>query len=97
MVSNTKYVLGVLAAAAAGAVVGYIWAQEEDTPLGQRLKQTVGDWANQALEALKNRSDEGLNPEDNSQNRAYVLRDRAEEAEEEFRERIEFGFSRKEY
>jgi hypothetical protein len=96
MVSNTKYFTSVLAAAAVGTLAGYLWAQEENTPLGQRIKRTLGNWAGRTLDDLDRRSGE-INPDaDDWKREAGELRSRAEEAEEEFRERIEFGFSRRE-
>ena len=97
MVSNTKYLTSVLAAAAVGALAGYLWAQEEHTPLGRRVKQALGNWAGRTLGEADRRSGE-MNPDaDDWRREDTELRSRAEEAEEEFRERIEFGFSRRDF
>jgi len=52
MTSNTKIILGLLAAAAAGAAMGVLLAPEKGSDLRQKIKDTVDEWANDLSELL---------------------------------------------
>ena len=47
MTTNTKIILGIAGAAAAGAVIGLLLAPEKGTHLRKRLSEKVYDWADQ--------------------------------------------------
>jgi gas vesicle protein len=52
MTSNTKIILGLLAAAAAGAAVGVLMAPEKGSDLRRKIKDTVDEWADDLSELL---------------------------------------------
>ena len=47
MSSTTKIVLGMMAAAAAGAAIGILFAPEKGTELRKRIKDNVNDWVDE--------------------------------------------------
>jgi gas vesicle protein len=52
MTSNTKIILGMLAAAAAGAAIGVLLAPEKGSDLRQRIKTKVDDLMDDIAELL---------------------------------------------
>ncbi len=44
MTTNTKVLLGIIGAAAAGAVVGMLLAPEKGTDIRKQMKDTAKDW-----------------------------------------------------
>jgi hypothetical protein len=92
MVSNAKYIMGVLTASAIGAVVGYIWAQEEHTPLGQQIKRRVGDLADKAVDSIQHSLAGTEEPLQQVENKAYEMKGRVEQATSDFQSRLEGGF-----
>ena len=52
MTSNTKIILGLFAAAAAGAAVGIMLAPEKGSELRRKIKETVDEWADDLSELL---------------------------------------------
>jgi len=52
MTSNTKIILGLLAAAAAGAAMGVLMAPEKGSDLRRKIKDTVDEWADDLAELL---------------------------------------------
>jgi gas vesicle protein len=77
--TNTKLVLGILGAAAAGLVIGMLIAPEKGTDLRRNLKQTADDW----VDELSNWVGKGKEYIDEVRNRASEevssLQDQAEE------------------
>lgn len=47
MTTSTKVLLGIIGAAAAGAVIGMLIAPEKGSDMRQRVKDTANDWATQ--------------------------------------------------
>ncbi len=47
MTTSTKVILGIVSAAAAGAVIGLLLAPEKGTDLRKRLSHKAYDWADQ--------------------------------------------------
>lgn len=45
MTSSTKVVLGIIGAAAAGAVIGMLLAPEKGSDIRQKVKDAANDWA----------------------------------------------------
>ena len=45
MTSTTKVILGIVGAAAAGAVIGMMLAPEKGSDIRQRVKYAANDWA----------------------------------------------------
>ncbi len=47
MTTSTKVILGLIGAAAAGAIIGMLVAPEKGSDMRQKVKDTASDWANQ--------------------------------------------------
>jgi gas vesicle protein len=45
MTSSTKVVIGIIGAAAAGAVIGMLLAPEKGSDIRQKVKDAANDWA----------------------------------------------------
>lgn len=45
MTTQSKVVLGILSAAAAGVVIGLLIAPEKGSEMRKRIKKTAGEWA----------------------------------------------------
>lgn len=45
MTSSTKVILGIIGAAAAGAVIGMLLAPEKGSDIRQKVKDAANDWA----------------------------------------------------
>lgn len=54
MTNNSKVVLGVAAAAAAGAVIGMMFAPEKGSDIREKLRETANNFASDLLDALQN-------------------------------------------
>jgi gas vesicle protein len=52
MTSTTKIVLGLLAAAAAGAAIGVLIAPEKGSDLRKRIKTKASEWADELSDLL---------------------------------------------
>ena len=52
MTSNTKIILGLLAAAAAGAAAGVLLAPEKGSDLRRKIRESVEEWADDLSELL---------------------------------------------
>ena len=69
MTTSTKVILGIIGAAAAGAVVGMLLAPDKGSELRKKVKDTANDWAHQLadlfaegkaeLQKMKNRASSG--------------------------------------
>ena len=58
MSKNSNVVLGIITAAAAGAVIGMLFAPERGTELRDKVRGTVNDFASDLLDALKQKRDQ---------------------------------------
>lgn len=52
MNSTSKFLITVIGAAAAGAVLGLLLAPEKGTDLRQKIKSAANDWADQLLDLV---------------------------------------------
>lgn len=52
MNSTSKFILSVLGAAAAGAVIGMLVAPEKGTELRQKIGNAANDWADQLMDLV---------------------------------------------
>ena len=58
MSKNSNVVLGIITAAAAGAVIGMLFAPDKGTDLREKVRGTVNDLASDLLDAIKNKRDQ---------------------------------------
>ena len=58
MTKNSNAVLGIITAAAAGAVIGMLFAPDKGTDLRDKVRGTVNDLASDLLDAIKNKRQE---------------------------------------
>ena len=58
MSTKSKFILGLIGAAAVGAVVGLMLAPEKGTDLRKRVGKTAGDWAGHITDLFSNAKDE---------------------------------------
>lgn len=58
MTKNSNAVLGIIIAAAAGAVIGMLFAPDKGTDLREKVRGTVNDLASDLLDAIKNKRDQ---------------------------------------
>jgi gas vesicle protein len=66
MTSTTKVILGIIGAAAAGAVIGMMLAPEKGSDIRQRVKDAANDWACQLADLFA----EGKSELNNLKNKA---------------------------
>jgi len=53
MTTSSKVILGIIGAAAAGALIGMLVAPEKGSDLRQRIKETTDDWASQLTDLFE--------------------------------------------
>jgi gas vesicle protein len=70
MTSTTKVVLGIVGAAAAGAVIGMLLAPEKGSDIRQRVKDAANDWACQIADLFAEGKSEFNNLKDKATRRA---------------------------
>lgn len=58
MSKNSNVVLGIITAAAAGAVIGMLFAPDKGTDLREKVRGTVNDLASDLLDAIKNKREQ---------------------------------------
>lgn len=58
MSTNSKIILGIVGAAAAGVVVGLLLAPEKGTDTRQKITKTAGDWGTQLSDLFANAKEE---------------------------------------
>lgn len=58
MTKNSNAVLAIITAAAAGAVIGMLFAPDKGTDLREKVRGTVNDLASDLLDAIKNKRDQ---------------------------------------
>ena len=66
MTSSSKIILGIIGAAAAGAVIGLLLAPEKGSDIRQKVKDAANDWACQLADLFA----EGQSGLDNLKNKA---------------------------
>ncbi len=58
MSTNSKIILGIVGAAAAGVVVGLLLAPEKGTDTREKITKTAGDWGTQLSDLFANAKEE---------------------------------------
>lgn len=88
MTSTTKVVLGIVGAAAAGAVIGMLLAPEKGSDIRQKVKDAANDWACQLADLFAEGKNEFNNIKDKATRTAKDLRGQAEDRYNNVRESL---------
>ena len=79
MSTTTKVILGIVGAAAAGAIIGMLVAPEKGTELRKRVKETANDWACQLADLFAEQKENLENLRGKANRKASDLRSEAED------------------
>ena len=77
MSKNSNVVLGIITAAAAGAVIGMLFAPDKGTDLRDRVRGTVNDLASDLLDAIKNKREQYASMGEDMKDAALNLKSKA--------------------
>jgi gas vesicle protein len=78
MTNNGKVFLGIITAAAAGAVIGLLFAPEEGNKTRERMRKGVNDLADELLTAIQQGKEKVGGLAEDARNKAYELKGKAE-------------------
>jgi gas vesicle protein len=92
MKNTSKILLGVISAAAAGAVIGMLFAPDKGDQIRSKVKKTANELADELLNAIRRGKSQYQDAKDEVRNKAYELKnkaqqkvdDMAEEADEQY-------------
>lgn len=87
MTNNGKIFLGIVTAAAVGAVVGLLFAPEEGTKTRDKIRKSTNDLADELLEALNRGKQQYADLKDQVKSKADELRGRAESKYEDVKDK----------
>lgn len=88
MTSSTKVILGIVGAAAAGAVIGMLLAPEKGSDIRQKVKDAANDWACQLADLFAEGKTEFNNIKDKASKSAKDLKGQAEDRYNNVRESL---------
>lgn len=88
MTSNSKIVLGIVTAAAAGAVIGLLFAPEKGTEIRDKMRETANGFASDLLDALQRGRQQYTDVKDNVEDKARELKSKADEKIAEVKDRV---------
>jgi gas vesicle protein len=88
MNSSTKVIVGIIGAAAAGAVIGMLLAPEKGSDIRQRVKDAANDWACQLADLFAEGKSELGNLANKATKRAKDLAGQGEERFNNVRENL---------
>ncbi|NBB17942.1 hypothetical protein GVN20_01120 [Runella sp. CRIBMP] len=88
MTSNSKIVLGLVTAAAAGAVIGLLFAPEKGTEIRDKVRETANGFASDLLDALQRGRQQYTEIKDNVEDTAKELKSKAEDRISEVKDRV---------
>ena len=77
MSKNSNVVLGIITAAAAGAVIGMLFAPDKGTDLRDKVRGTVNDLASDLLDAIKNKREQYASMGEDVKDAAQNLKSKA--------------------
>lgn len=80
MTTTTKVILGIVGAAAAGAVIGMLLAPDKGSELRKKVKDTANDWACQLADLFAEGKTELQNLKNKGAKGARDVRNEAENA-----------------
>ncbi len=79
MTSTSKVILGIVGAAAAGAVIGLLLAPEKGSDIRQKVKDAANDWACQLADLFAEGKTEFNNMKDKASRSASNFKGQAED------------------
>jgi gas vesicle protein len=88
MTSTSKIILGIVGAAAAGAVIGLLLAPEKGTDMRQKVKDAANDWACQLADLFAEGKTEFNNMKDKASKAAKDFKGQAEDRYTNVRESL---------
>lgn len=91
MTKNSNVVLGIITAAAAGAVIGMLFAPDKGTELREKVRGTVNDLASDLLDAIKNKRDQYAGMGEEIKDTAQNLKSKAVGKFAEAKDQVETG------
>lgn len=78
MTNNGKVFLGIVTAAAAGAVIGLLLAPEEGNKTREKMRKGVNDLADELLDAIQRGKEKVGGLAEEARNKAYELKGKAD-------------------
>ena len=88
MTSTSKVILGILGAAAAGAVIGLLLAPEKGSDMRQKVKDAANDWACQLADLFAESKSELNNIKNKAAKTARDIKNQAEDKYNNVRESL---------
>lgn len=89
MTNNSKVVLGIVTAAAAGAVIGLLFAPEKGTELREKVRDTANGLASDFLDVIQRGRQQYAEVEEDIKDKAKELKSKAVGKYAEAKDRIE--------
>ncbi|UTA68325.1 MULTISPECIES: YtxH domain-containing protein [Emticicia] len=79
MKSTSKILLGVITAAAAGAVIGMMFAPDKGEEIRSKVRKTANELADELLNAIRRGKNQYEDTKDELRNKAYDLKGKAQQ------------------
>ncbi|MFN3378963.1 YtxH domain-containing protein [Runella zeae] len=89
MTNNSKVVLGIITAAAAGAVIGMLFAPEKGSELRDKMRDTANGFASDLLDAIQRGRQQYTELEGEVEDKANELKSKAAGKVAEVKDRVE--------
>ncbi len=89
MTNNSKVVLGIVTAAAAGAVIGMLFAPEKGSELRDKMRDTANGFASDLLDAIQRGRQQYTELEGEVEDKANELKSKAAGKVAEVKDRVE--------
>lgn len=89
MTNNSKVVLGIITAAAAGAVIGMLFAPEKGSELRDKMRDTANGFASDLLDAIQRGRQQYTELESEVEDKANELKSKAAGKVAEVKDRVE--------
>ena len=83
MSNKSNVVIGIAAAAAVGAAIGFLFAPEKGTELRKKVKQNANTWADELLDAIRKGKDNAQQMADDAQSKAKSWKNKAKDEYED--------------
>lgn len=83
MANKSNVIIGIAAAAAVGAAIGFLFAPEKGEDLRKKVKQNANTWADELLDAIRKGKDNAQQMADDAQNKAKSWKNKAKDEYED--------------